>query len=62
MIYNNLVHRKSWEPSSEAHRRMSKPRFHPKKIMFSMWWDFKGFTDYEQLLSGQTIDSALYCS
>lgn len=62
IFYDNVVRRKSWGPSSEAPRRMSKPGLHPKKIMLSIWWDFKGVIFYELLPSGQTIDSTLYCS
>lgn len=35
---------------------------HPKKIMLSVWWDYKGVIHYELLPSGKTIDSTVYCS
>ena len=39
-----------------------KPSLHPKKVMLSIWWDWKGVFYYELLPENQTINSNKYCS
>jgi len=56
------VRKRSWKHSSEPPQTTSKAGLHPKKIMLSVWWDFKGVIYYELLLLGKTIDSTVYCS
>ncbi|XP_066253847.1 uncharacterized protein [Euwallacea similis] len=59
IIYENVKRKRSWGHSSQPPQTTSKVGLHPKKIMLSVWWDFKGT---ELLPSGKTIDSTLYCS
>ena len=34
---------------------------HQKKVMLSVWWDFKGIVYFELLPRNQTINSNVYC-
>lgn len=60
--YDNVVRKRSWGHSSEPPKTTSKAGLHPKKIMISVWWDYKGVIFYELLPSGTTVDSNVYCS
>lgn len=62
IVYDNVVRKKSWRPSNEPPGTTSKAGLHPKKIMLSVWWDFKGVIFYDLLPQGKSIDSTLYCS
>lgn len=62
VVYDNVTRKRSWGHSSEPPQTTSKAGLHPKKIMLSVWWDFKGVIYYELLPSGKTIDSTVYCS
>lgn len=62
IVYDNVVCKRSWKHSSEPPQATSKAGLHPKKIMLSVWWDYKGVIYYELLPSGKTIDSTVYCS
>lgn len=57
IVYNNVVRKRSWKHSKKLPQTTSKAGLHPKKIMFSVWWDYKGIVYYELLPSGKTIDS-----
>ena len=39
----------------------SKADIHQKKVMLSVWWDFKGIAYFELLPRNQTINSNVYC-
>ena len=39
----------------------SKAGIHQKKVMLSVWWDFKGIVYFELLPRNQTINSNFYC-
>lgn len=60
--YDNNVRKRSWSKSGEASQTTTKQRLTPRKIMMSVWWDWKGIVYYELLEPGQTIDSAFYCA
>lgn len=62
VTYDNVVRKRSWGHKSEPPKTTSKAGLHTKKIMLSVWWDYKGVVHYEVLPSGRTIDSTLYCS
>lgn len=62
IVYDNVVRKRSWRSSSEPPQTTSKAGLHPKKIMLSVWWDYKGIIYYELLPSDRTIDSTVYCS
>ena len=39
----------------------SKADIHQKKVMLSVWWDFKGIVYFELLPRYQNINSNVYC-
>ena len=45
----------------EPAQTTSKADLHQKKIMLSVWWDYKGVVYFELLPSNQTINSDVYC-
>lgn len=61
VTYDNNVRKRSWSKAGE------RPQTHPKrgltkrKVMLSVWWDWKGIVHFELLPRGQTIDSEYYC-
>ena len=61
ITYDNNVRKRSWTKRNEAPQTVAKPKLTPRKVMLSVWWDWKGIVHYELLPSGQTIDSNLYC-
>jgi len=52
---------RSWSRRGEAPERQAKAEIHQKKIMLSMWWDWKGPVFYELLPKNKTINSDVYC-
>jgi len=64
VVYDNVAHKRSGGSSSEPSQKNSKEGLHPKKIMLSVWWNYKDIKVlyYELLPSGRTIDSNVYCS
>lgn len=62
IVYNNVSRKRSWSKSGEAAQTVAKAGLHPKKVMLSIWWDWKGIVYYELLPPNQTIDSTKYCS
>lgn len=61
IVYDNVQRKRSWSKSGETSQRISKPDTHQKKVMLSIWWDYKGIIYYELLPSNRTIDSNVYC-
>ncbi len=59
--YDNVVRKRSWSKRGEASQTVPKPGLTPRKVLLSIWWDWKGVVYYEVLQPGQTIDSNLYC-
>jgi len=41
--------------------RQAKVEIHQKKVMLSMWWDWKGLVFYELLPKNKMINSDVYC-
>lgn len=60
--YNNVGRKRSWSMTDEAPQTVAKAGLHPKKIMLSVWWDYKGVLYYELLPQNTTINSTKYCS
>ena len=46
---------------SETPERQAKTEIHQKKVILSMWWDWKGPVFYELLPKNKTINSDVYC-
>ncbi|CAK9802842.1 Histone-lysine N-methyltransferase SETMAR [Anthophora quadrimaculata] len=45
----------------EPAQTIPKAELHQKKIMLSIWWDYKGVVYFELLPNNQTINSDVYC-
>lgn len=61
IVYNNVNRKRSWSRRDEPPQTTSKADIHQKKIMLSVWWDWKGVVYFELLPRNQTIDSNVYC-
>ena len=53
--------KKSWSKRDEPTQSTSKVNIHQKKVMLSVWWDFKGIVYFELLPRNQTINSNVCC-
>lgn len=42
VVYNNVKRKRSWSIKDEPAQTISKADIHQKKVMLSVWWDFKG--------------------
>ncbi|CAK9826900.1 Histone-lysine N-methyltransferase SETMAR [Anthophora retusa] len=63
IVYNNVKRKRSWSKKDEPAQSISKANIHQKKVMLSVWWDFKGivFFFFELLPDNTTINSEVYC-
>ena len=61
ITYDNNVRKISWSKPGEASQMVAKPVLTPRKVMPSVWWDWKGIVHHELFEPGQTINSTLYC-
>ena len=61
IVYNNVVRKRSWSKRNEPPQITSKAELHQKKIMLSVWWEWKGVVFFELLPKNQTINSNVYC-
>ena len=62
ILYSNVEWKRLWGKRNEPLPTTSKAGLHPKKVMLSIWWDWKGVLYYELLSENQTINSSKYCS
>ena len=62
ILYNNVKWKRSWGKWNEPPPTTPKVGLHPKKVMFFIWWDWKGVLYYELLPENQMINSNEYCS
>ena len=60
-VYNNVMRKISWTKKDEPPQSTSKVNINQKKIMLSVWWNYKGGVYFELLPRNQTIDSNVYC-
>ena len=60
ITYDNNVRKRLWSKPGEASQTGAKPVLTPRKVMLSVWWDWKGIVHHELLEAGQTINSTLY--
>ena len=42
ITYDNNVRKRSWTKRNEAPQTVAKPKLTPRKVMLSVWWDWKG--------------------
>lgn len=61
IVYNNVKRRRSWTKRGEPAKTIPKAEIHQKKVMLSVWWDFKGIVFFELLPMNKTINSDRYC-
>jgi len=61
IVYNNVNRKRSWSRRDEAPQRQAKAEIHQKKVMLSMWWNWKGPVFYELLSKNKRINSDIYC-
>ena len=59
ITHDNNVRKRSWSKPGEASQTVAKPVLTPRKVMLSVWWDWKEIVHHELLESGQTINSTL---
>ena len=55
------MRRRSWSKRNEPAQSTSRADIHQKKVMLSVWWNFKGIVYFELLPRNQTINSNVYC-
>lgn len=60
VVYNNITRKRSWSQPNEPPQTTSKPDIHQKKVLLSVWWDYKGIVYFELLPRNQTINSEVY--
>ena len=61
IVYNNATRKRSWSKPDEPAQTMSKAHLLQKKVMLSVWWDYKGVIYFEVLPRNQNVNSDLYC-
>nr|APL98298.1 putative DD34D transposase [Bactrocera tryoni] len=61
VVYKNVKRKRSWSKKDEPAQTTSKADSHQKKVMLSVWWDFKGIVYFELLPDNTTINSEVYC-
>ena len=57
-VYNNIKRKRLWRPRDPA--QTSKAGTHQKKVLLSVWWDYKGIVYFELLPPNRTINSVVY--
>ena len=59
ILYQNVHRKRTWSKENRP-SIVAKPGLHPKKVLLSIWWDWKGVVYYELLPQGETINSNKY--
>ncbi|GFX27074.1 histone-lysine N-methyltransferase SETMAR [Trichonephila clavipes] len=59
VVYNNIKRKRSWSRPSEP-TQTSKADIHQKKVLLSVWWNYKGIVYFELLPPNRTINSDVY--
>jgi histone-lysine N-methyltransferase SETMAR len=62
IVYDNSRRKRSCCGPGESSQSVAKADLHPKKVILSMWWDWRGVLYFELLPCGQTIDAKKYCA
>ena len=57
VVYNNVNGKRSRSKPGEPAQTTSKADIHQKKVMLSVWWDYKGIVYFELLPPNRTINS-----
>ena len=61
IFYNNVVRKQPWSKRYEPPQTTLKAELHEKKIMLSVWWEWKGVVFFELFPRNQTINLDVYC-
>jgi histone-lysine N-methyltransferase SETMAR len=61
IVCNNLEQKRSWGRQGERPLSTPKAELHQRKVMLSIWWDWKKILYYDLLPRNQTINSDVYC-
>ena len=61
IIYINIKRKRSWVKPNDSPIQQPKADLHPKKVLLSVWWDWKGIIYYELLPNNETINADKYC-
>lgn len=61
IVYKNVKRKRSWCDLNEPPKTIAKADIHQKKVMLSIWWDYKGVIFFELLPRNQSINSEVYC-
>ena len=59
VVYNNMKRKRSWSRLREPAQTTSKAGIHQKKVLLSVWWDYKGIVYFELLPPNRTINSVV---
>lgn len=62
ILYINTSRKKSWGLPGTTPLATPKAGLHPRKVMLSVWWDWKGLIHFELLPRNQTINTDFYCA
>ncbi|KAG6796927.1 Ammar1 transposase [Apis mellifera caucasica] len=49
VVYNNIKRKRPWSKPREPVQTTSKAGIHQKKVLLSIWWDYKGIVYFELL-------------
>ena len=58
ILYNNVERKRLGQVKWTITNPIPKAGLHPKKLMFCVWWDWKGVLCYGLLLENQTIPTS----
>ena len=61
IVYNNVKRKRSWSRRIEPVQSTAKANIHQKKVMLSVWWNWKAILFFELLPNNQYINLDLYC-
>ena len=61
ITYDNNMRKRSWSKPEEASQTVAKPALMTRKVMLSVWWNWKGIVHHELLEPSKTINSTLHC-
>lgn len=60
VLYVNHTRKRQWLPADREAQPEPKGDLHPKKVMLSIFWDYKGILWFDLLPSGKTITAEVY--
>ena len=57
VVYNYIKRKRSWSKPGEPTQTTSKADIHQKKVLLSVWWDYKGVVYFELLPHNRMTNS-----